>query len=299
MRAWPLHITPLPAPPHLWDGELLRQRHALQCIAHLLLAGRMHAHAQAAAAHRLDHLAQCSAGGAAQQDGRAWRSAQWRLAGYRPALLGWRSNPCGSHPAAQLSRAPTLETLLQQSTRRQAAEYFSMVRRSACWASLLSRSTSFSTSTWARRWGGEGTEGRGPGWAKLGKSEATPITDCCGRTLCWWPPAAPSKRSAVALPSHPVSLTQLSSRAAHLEEPLAVCAHGPVLRHLLQRSRAGQAHAATARHLSYPGLCEICFYSPRLLAVLTTAQHSSPKPRTLSACGARGGKQWAGPAHSP
>jgi hypothetical protein len=36
---------------------------------------------------------------------------------------------------------------LQHSTRRQAAEYFSMVRRRLCCASLVSRSTSFSTST--------------------------------------------------------------------------------------------------------------------------------------------------------
>mmetsp|Transcript_31207 Transcript_31207/g.99508 ORF Transcript_31207/g.99508 Transcript_31207/m.99508 type:complete len:225 (+) Transcript_31207:419-1093(+) len=41
----------------------------------------------------------------------------------------------------------TLEMLLQHITRRQAPEYFSIVRRSECWASLVSLSTSFSTST--------------------------------------------------------------------------------------------------------------------------------------------------------
>lgn len=41
----------------------------------------------------------------------------------------------------------TFETLEQENTRRQVAEYFSMVRLRLCWASLDRRSTSFSSST--------------------------------------------------------------------------------------------------------------------------------------------------------
>ena len=46
-------------------------------------------------------------------------------------------------------RVLALETLEQAKTRRQVALYFSMVRRRPCCASLDSRSTSFSSSTWA------------------------------------------------------------------------------------------------------------------------------------------------------
>ena len=52
------------------------------------------------------------------------------------------------HPQ-QGQQGLALETLEQAKTRRQVALYFSMVRRSPCCASLDSRSTSFSSSTWA------------------------------------------------------------------------------------------------------------------------------------------------------
>lgn len=133
--------------------QLLPARHVLQLLRDALLAGRRHADAQAPAAHGLDDL-QAAAGGAL---------------GASPVYQGVNAHPA-ERPAVLvgpllLGAAPTLETLLQASTRRQAAEYFSMVRRSECCASLLSRSTSFSTSTCGTRGGGWGKGGMvGVGW---------------------------------------------------------------------------------------------------------------------------------------